>query len=769
MTIWYVDPTNGTDANASAGNGDSFATRRKSVNNIIAAALTPGDTVRIMGSPAPTSLSITGTWTNSGGIADVGHSISATTNATPIVCTSSAAHGMSTGAVVSLYNFTVNTNAIGIWNITVIDSTHFSLQNADGTNSVGNGTDGGAYKQITNCTVKLASALTKTVALTGNRGAKPNWTATTNVTTANFTTDNKEGESCQQIAINATFTTGLAAYYPLGSAVDFSAYQQISFWLKQTAGTVGAAGALTLNLCSDVAGATVVNSFNIPSPLALNAWMPVTVNFGSALGSSIQSVGFNVVTDNGAQTFLLDNIQACKSAASADSLTLQSLIGKNISTDTFFPIQSINNGRVIMDNRINARPSNASVSLKPYYGVSETVTAYKRETTKVTVAVNGVYYDALWQPPKAGTDGNLITYSGGWNTTDMSTQTLETWLDGLNGFGYCFYINQAFIAISNIALVRHNIGINIASGGNVVDVNILTVACTGDTGVASYAKQSSVTAKFLYHNYSAAIYSTVEGVFNVDYIYGCNSFGFQCSGIATIKFVEINDVTYGVVGAYTKGLIVGSAIKNCAEALEITGVCTVRDVSMAASCNYGIVTNVNATTHIDAINITNSAPNPVFMGSTANDNLVGVFVNSAGVVTNTVVAGTINSEASVRHTASGIAWKLSPTAASPQVTSARPMYLPIAKIACASGSLVTASVWMRRTNTALTARLMCKAYQIAGVTSDVSTAMTAAVDTWEQIIITFTPTEVGVVELLAECWGGTTYSLYVDDFTVSQV
>lgn len=39
--------------------------------------------------------------------------------------------------------------------------------------------------------------------------------------------------------------------------------------------------------------------------------------------------------------------------------------------------------------------------------------------------------------------------------------------------------------------------------------------------------------------------------------------------------------------------------------------------------------------------------------------------------------------------------------------------------------------------------------QIAGVSSDVTTAMTAAADTWEQVSVTFTPSEAGVVEISA--------------------
>jgi len=47
--------------------------------------------------------------------------------------------------------------------------------------------------------------------------------------------------------------------------------------------------------------------------------------------------------------------------------------------------------------------------------------------------------------------------------------------------------------------------------------------------------------------------------------------------------------------------------------------------------------------------------------------------------------------------------------------------------------------------------------------------MTAAADTWEQISLTFTPTEIGVVEIISECYGGSSYTGYVDDLSITQV
>ena len=126
--------------------------------------------------------------------------------------------------------------------------------------------------------------------------------------------------------------------------------------------------------------------------------------------------------------------------------------------------------------------------------------------------------------------------------------------------------------------------------------------------------------------------------------------------------------------------------------------------------------------------------------------------------------GRIDSEATVRHTASGISWKLSPSSVTRNAM--RPLALPVGRFLVTADVETTITLWMRRTNTGLTARLLLRGGQVAGVTNDVSTDMTAAADTWEQVSITFTPTATEVVEVEAQCWGGTTYSLYVDDVAI---
>lgn len=66
-------------------------------------------------------------------------SIASSTNANPVVVTTAAAHGWSTGAVVTIAGHLVNTSANGAWTATVLSTTTFSIPAA----GVGVGTASG--------------------------------------------------------------------------------------------------------------------------------------------------------------------------------------------------------------------------------------------------------------------------------------------------------------------------------------------------------------------------------------------------------------------------------------------------------------------------------------------------------------------------------------------------------------------------------------------------------------------------------------------------
>ena len=62
--------------------------------------------------------------------------VSGATNASPIVITTSAAHGLSTGAIVTVTGVKGNTAANGAWTITVVSAIEFSLQGSTGNANV---------------------------------------------------------------------------------------------------------------------------------------------------------------------------------------------------------------------------------------------------------------------------------------------------------------------------------------------------------------------------------------------------------------------------------------------------------------------------------------------------------------------------------------------------------------------------------------------------------------------------------------------------------
>jgi hypothetical protein len=78
----------------------------------------------------------------------VGSGVTGATNASPIVITTSAAHGRATGDVVTIAGVGGNTAANGTWTLTVVDATHFSLNGSNGLSS-GAYTSGGTVNLCT--------------------------------------------------------------------------------------------------------------------------------------------------------------------------------------------------------------------------------------------------------------------------------------------------------------------------------------------------------------------------------------------------------------------------------------------------------------------------------------------------------------------------------------------------------------------------------------------------------------------------------------------
>jgi hypothetical protein len=740
--------------------------RRQTINNLTGAILTQGDNIRVMASSDPTAIG-NATWTS--GIMQTVRSISSSTNASPISITSSG-HGYSTGDTVFITGHTINTNVNGTWEITVTGANTFTLNGSTG-NGVGPNT--GSIRLRNNDVIRLPSALTANIASFGNRGnGRTAWVASANITTTLDATDYKEGDVSDSIAIGAAFTTGNAAYKATGT-LNLSGHQQVSFWIKQTAGTVSVNGDISLRLCTDTIGNTSVHTINIPGLVSLSRWTPVTVNLGTNLNSTIQSIALYVDADKGAQTFLISNIIACKASSSPDSISLLSLLSKNTTNEPWWPIQSINGTRIMIDDQTNA--TQASTTLRGYHGTSETITTYKLQ------AIKRPYTAAITTPidiineTGISTPYGKITVTGGWNRTNMSTRSGYTWLDGGNGNGYIISAvnSRNYIDYSYFGFTRAVSGLYLQSNvyGNVSD--IYGCACT-------------TSPLHLYNNSKNIV---------TDVISCCSSVGIfyiiQSAGSTFNNIITKSNTGGGFHSSYSPNAIVNNLISNNNSTgflAEHSNTNTINSgtfignntaINFSAGAANNFVNNCSTSGSSTAVSqgqgfnyLKNCIINESVefgIGSPFSNGRV-VSINHDNVANNHVIFtdyGLIRNSVSVRYSDSGFAWSMSPT--NTRRDSTHPLDFAIAKIAVNANSLVTVRAWVRRSDNRLTMGLRLKGGQIAGVPNNITSYMSGAADTWEQVTLNFTPTEAGVVEILAECFGGSTFTGYVDDISVTQI
>lgn len=131
--------------------------------------------------------------------------------------------------------------------------------------------------------------------------------------------------------------------------------------------------------------------------------------------------------------------------------------------------------------------------------------------------------------------------------------------------------------------------------------------------------------------------------------------------------------------------------------------------------------------------------------------------------------GTIFSETTTRHTASGYSWKMTPNTANWKLILPGPTRLDTFKAAVNANTAVTVTIWVLKDSSynGNAPRLVLVGGIIAGIASDVIDSLTVGADTWEQLSVSGTPTETGVVDYYIDC-DGTAGSIYVDDISVSQ-
>ncbi len=762
-----------------------------------AGRVAPGEVIRIKASPVPTDTGITGTWNST----DITHAsnvafptYTASTNATPIQLTYNG-HGLVTGDWVFTRGNTSNTNSNGMWKITKVDNNNFTLNG-----SVGNGTGTGSFRKINNCVLETSVALTANIACIGNGSASGGWTTADagNITCSLNTTTYKEGANSVSIAVGAGFTTGRAAYYPTGT-LDLSGYQQISFWFYQVSGTNPTANQISLVLCSDTTGSTPVNTFNIPdqSNLGTATWTQVTVDLSTNLGSSIQSIALYINSDIGAQTFLFDNIIACKASTNADSITLSSLIGRNRSElDYWYPIESINGTRILIANGNETVYGGTHAQRGYLSSATESASIYKRECYKPTWDTSQILKCSnVGTIDIDGNTTNYITVSGGWDATNMSTRASTgdgfSWFDGKCGkytlVDHTYYSN---IKTEYIGAVRYQYGLRANQTPLLWFYKCITIGCT--TGIQCDGNSAR-------HHLSDTCVSNNNSNNGLRYTPGPGSDGkvknciVVCNGLANnngYAGIQIDGSGSSVVEGCTtsnnsyaniQSNTAGNIIANCTADKSVNNYLLVGNNTYlvnntsANSTSGGIIIS-DATITARGYNNTFSDTTPVFFGGKGygydNQFISNKHNGVSGSCTIFSSQGTITTDTITRHTASGVSWKISHNVTGGSGVQYTwpwlPLYLKVGTVALKANTTYTAKVWVNRTNIALRTRLICKKYQLAGIVNDVYSDASAAANGWEELSIQVTPTEDGVVEFRVDTWGAYNngHSVYIDDFSI---
>ncbi len=378
------------------------------------------------------------------------------------------------------------------------------------------------------------------------------WTASANVTCTTATA-RKQGATSSSIAIASGFGTGKAAYVALGGTVDLSGYQQVSFWVQQTTGNLTAN--VSIRICTDAIGAVSVNTFTIPARAVVNGWHRVTIDLGSGMSAVAQSIALYVDSDLDAQTFLIDNIVACKAPGTGE-LSHKTLIGKANSlgaggddSETWYAIRAIEGTLVTLDllNSSNA----GSTTNGRYWGVSETVTAYSLFPSYVPVTVATA--DVLWTA--TGVEGSVLTISGGWNRTDMTTQTGHTWfsLGNAPATTVSVIFNFHYVAVSKL----HFFGL-LTSFSMTVNESTFTSLHAVNTASGTIQGSNNVISGLVFSNFTTSQPSVLGMGNTVDVALFGDQVGINFSTLCNSEVVLNTDslvvgITFGANNLVTVG------------------------------------------------------------------------------------------------------------------------------------------------------------------------------------------------------------------------
>lgn len=642
-----------------------------------------------------------------------------------------AGHGLVTGAVVDLTLFTTWLNSA--WKITVVDANNFDLDGAvwqatadnNGTVTPRGGSSwadawltintGATAARIQpgdtfriaktadpvslgqnatftdgSSTVTLTSAVTKKIE---DASSAIPWVASANITVGSNTI-RKIGATAVTITPATAFTTGKAAYCPIagGGSQDFSGYRYLNLWIRPTTAVAVAANTWRIALCTDTIGDVIINAFSIPAMSANIGWNCFVLDLGSAMSGVVQSVAVYALSDPGTTAISINNM-----FASNGNISLKTLIGK--SGDVNYNIQSIDGTTIKIDSNNNA------LGGKGYSGTTSTETLYYQVPFDTAVTASWATMneagDTLNDPNK---------YSFGWNTSSNTRDGYTLIANTLVGAGTAI-TPVAYSTIEYLKMARYSVGV----AGNPSWVNVDNCIFSGLANPISSTSSSMLISNTKFLNSSS---------------------GLSVAGYTAIfKNCEFRNSTVTGLNAYA-----GNKLLNCTFANNTTSSISVFNGDIYSESRITLRNCVLS----DTTEVSYTASVFAMLWSFDHDNTQG---NHWGFTD----GGTINWQTTTKQGSDPGSWKVTHT------SSLRPyrqaIWVKLAEVLCAASSLVTVKVWVKKdhaTNVEASIYIDDSSYNIDGVTT---TEVTKTDDTnWEQLTLTFTPTEAGVVPIWGKSW-----------------
>lgn len=715
MTIWYIDPVSGNDANAGTSWGAAFKTF--SAGPTAAHGVAAGDTIRCAKSPDDVSVG-TATWTN---------------------------------------------------------------------HKIGN-------------SVTFDSAISKTIDL-----CKSGWVALSSSTVVNgqstaYMTPNVFGAvTGNALQVTCTSANSLA-YKNLGSAQDFSGNTQVCFWYRSSTGLdLTGAQNMYINLCSGTGGSTVVNACAMPKWVyATNTWYPIVIDTGGALGASIQSVSITTTNAIASQVFYFDDMFA----APAGGVTLWSLLKDN--NNAYYAIRTIRGADVCLmfgyqPSNATAGTQYATAFDTAWSGTTANFTTYKRETLKAygtigptaaTWATN--LFNGVW----TYSDKRPVNFSFGWNTSS-NTQDGYTFIDNIVGLGTAFTSGFTGYTVNRLVGVRFSTGLAFANSSFEFDnigvvansnVGISTIGAFVATLGATYSKTYNIL--FITGNGAAPLQltgtagGTASLTFNIPVIWG--NYGAVSINYFSKTTFNITNMSYNVGTTITDNsgyanIYNITRFENAFTSTNPTGVaqspfaglhsysninitdcyCNTYLVTGCATATFNIGTlsgaaqllNVGTSYYNTTFNITtnNSTGSPLCVNPFLHDK---VFLHNYGGVGNARVmvgngSGSVNLsyfdlQTGDVYTSGSKAWKYYPYVSS--LTYGLQHDLKLASAAAVAGKLVTITCYVKQnvTTTQQACGIEVPANQngfLPGYSSDIYATFSGTPGSFQQLTITFTPTQ----------------------------